>query len=274
MLILRLLALLLVLVPFSAHAVIYETNEWANKTQAGWSYSGTTTDNATDTPAGGGTIRMQWSAGNYPVCCSIGGGRAEYGNLPAGLTELYIGHWVKWSNPYDWNPVGSKIDYMITRDAYAGDLGTGKDNFLTMIQDNGTTLTFTQQLWMDCTPGPCTRSRTNNVGSINIIKGRWYWLEIHVRYNTVGVQDGLIEIWLDDVLKMQHSNVTYRTTNTTIGNFQHSPEWGGGGGVINQTQYVWFDHTVLSSTRIGMPGGVPVPTDTTPPTAPSSLVAQ
>ncbi len=246
----------------NAQAVVLETNEWSSRTQVGWDYNTPTVpsiENATNTPAGGGALRMQWAAGSYVT--SVGGGRAEYSQLPAGLTEIYIGHWVKWSSPFDWNPVGTKIDYMTMRDIVGP--GLGRDNFLTMIQNNGTTFTFTQQLWQ----APGTQNRYNNRSNVNIQKGQWYWLEIHARLNAVGSSNGFLEIWLDDVLIMQHSDVTYRTTNTTIGNFQHSPEWGGGGGTINQAQYIWFDHTVLSTTRIGRPGSMPSG-DTTAPRSP------
>ena len=247
----------------NAHAAVLETNDWSNRTQPGWDYNTSTVpsiDDTTNTPSGGSALRMTYPAGTYSS--SVGGGRAEYSQLPAGLTEIYIGHWVKWSSPFDWNPVGTKIDYMTMRDI-AGP-GLGRDNFLTMIQNNGTTFTFTQQLWR----APGTQNRYTNRASVSIQKGRWYWLEIHARLNTVGQADGFLEIWLDDVLIMQHSDVTYRTSNTTIGNFQHSPEWGGGGGTINQTQYIWFDHTVLSTTRIGRPGTTP-PGDTTAPRSPT-----
>lgn len=140
----------------------------------------------------------------------------------------------------------------------------GRDNFLTMIQNNGTVLTFTQQLWN----APGTQNRYPNRGSVNIQKNRWYWLEIHARLNTVGQADGFLEIWVDDLLIMQHSDVTFRTTNASWGQYQHSPEWGGGGGTINQEQYIWFDHTVLSTTRIGRPGSTPSG-DTTAPRSPT-----
>lgn len=246
----------------NAHAVVLETNEWLNRTQPGWDYNTPTLpsiDNATDTPAGGGALRMMYFAGTYST--STGGGRAEYSHLPAGLTELYMGHWIKWSSPFDWNPVGTKFDYLFMRDAAVP--AGGRDNFLTMIQNNGTTLTFTQQLWN----APGTQNRYPNRGSVSIQKNRWYWLEIHSRLNTVGQANGFLEIWLDDALIMQHNDVTYRTTNTTIGSFLHSPEWGGGGGTINQNQYIWFDHTVLSTTRIGRPTSSQ-PGDTTAPRSP------
>ena len=121
----------------------------------------------------------------------------------------------------------------------------GRDNFLTMIQNNGTVLTFTQQLWN----APGTQNRYPNRGSVNIQKNRWYWLEIHARLNTVGQADGFLEIWVDDLLIMQHSDVTFRTTNASWGQYQHSPEWGGGGGTINQEQYLVQSYRSIHDTH-------------------------
>ena len=243
----------------NAQAVVIETNEWSTRTQAGWAYNAPPViDNATNTPAGGGALKMTYPAGTYTT--SMGGGRAEY-TIPGQPTELYIGHWIKWSSPFDWNPIGTKIDYLVMREASTA--SGFRDNFLTMIQNNGSTLTFTQQL----VSAPGTQNRYPNRGGVNIQKNRWYWLEIHARLNTVGQANGFLEIWVDDVLIMQHSDVTYRTTNASWGQYQHSPEWGGGGGTINQEQYIWFDHTVLSTTRIGRPTSSP-PGDTTAPRSP------
>jgi hypothetical protein len=245
----------------NAYAAVLETNEWSNRTQTGWAYNTTTVpsiDNTTNTPSEGGALRMEYPAGTYTT--SKGGGRAEF-TLPVGHTDMYMGHWMKWSNPYTWNPIGTKIDYLFMKDGYGST--NYRDNFLLMTQNNGTLLTFTQQL----VNAPGTQNRYPNRGSVSFQLKRWYWFEIHARLNTVGQADGLLEIWVDDVLIMQHSDVTYRTTNTTMGGFQHSPEWGGGGGTIPVMQYFWVDHTVISTTRIGRPASTPSE-DTTAPRSP------
>ncbi len=248
----------------NAHAAVLEVNEWSNTTRTGWEYNqlasgNPSIDNTTDTPAGGGALKSTHPAGTFST--SYGGGRGAYVALPAGLTELYVGHWVKWSSNWVWHPVGTKIDYQVMRDV--ADAAGHRDNYLVMVQNNGKTLTFTQQLWN----APGTQNRYNNRGSVNIQNNRWYWLETHIRLNTVGQANGFLEIWLDDVLVTQHSDVTYRTTNTTIGTWLHSPEFGGGGFTLPETQYVWFDHTVLSTTRIGRPGSTSSG-DTTAPRSP------
>ena len=138
-----------------------------------------------------------------------------------------------------------------------------------MVQNSGNTLTFTQQLGA----APGTQNRNANISSQTFQLNRWYWFEFHVRLNTLGKPDGLLEAWVDDKLVMRHTDVTYRTYNSVWGNFQHAAVWGGGGGTISQQQYFWVDHTVISTTRIGSPGGTSAG-DTTSPSVPTGITAR
>ncbi len=242
----------------SALAEVIHQQEWSSKPGSPWSFTAgkPSIDNTTSSPSGGGTLRFTYEAGTYSS--STVGGTATYST--PGKTDLYVGHWMKWSSPFNWNPVGTKMDYLFLSDPNANG---NRDNFLFMVQNNGNTLTFTQQLWA----APGTQNRFPNVSSQSFQLNRWYWFEFHVRLNTVGQANGLLEAWVDNKLVMSHNDVTYRTYNSTWGNFQHSPVWGGGGGTISQQQHYWVDHTVISTTRIGMPGGT-APGDTVPPAPP------
>ena len=248
----------------SALAAVINQQEWSSKPGWPWSYTAgkPSIDNTTNSPSGGGALRFTFEAGTYSS--STSGGTATFETL--GHTDLYVGHWMKWSSPFNWNPVGTKIDYLTMSDPNANG---NRDNFLFMVQDNGNTLTFTQQLWA----APGTQNRNANISSQTFQLNRWYWFEFHVRLNTVGQANGLLEAWVDNKLVMSHNNVTYRTYNSTWGNFSHATVWGGGGGTISQQQYFWVDHTVISTTRIGMPGGGPAG-DSTAPTSPSGIAVQ
>ncbi len=266
MLIIRLLVLLLW--PISAHALVIETNEWNTLLPAHYETNGgPSLDGTTNTPSGGNALKMTCPAGSYSTGHSCG--RIKFKISEVGTyTELYVGHWMKWSSNWVWHPVGTKIDYMFMRDCANSDCN--QDNWLAMMQNNGATLTFTQQLWA----APGTQNRNANIASFSAQLNTWYWIEYHVRLNTVGQANGFLEIWVNDVLRSQHNNVTYRTTNTPIGYFEHSLEYGGGGAhVIPAVQYQWHDHLVVSTTRIGMPGGTPPPVDTTAPSVPGSFAA-
>ena len=250
--------LLFTLLTGSALAAVLNQQEWSSIPGAPWSLSAGSPniDNTTNTPSGGGALRFTYPAGTYSTSVSPGG--ASY--TTTGQTDLYVGHWMKWSSPFTWNPVGTKFDYLFLLNPNANG---NRDNFLFMVQNNGNTLTFTQQLWA----APGTQNRQANVSSQAFQLNRWYWFEFHVRLNTLGQANGLLEAWVDNKLVMSHNNVTYRTYNSTWGIFQHAPVWGGGGGTISQQQHFWVDHTVTSTTRIGMPGGAPAG-DSTPPAPP------
>ncbi len=246
----------------NAHAVVLETNEWSNRTQAGWAYNAPPViDNTTNTPAGGGALKMTYQPGTYST--STGGGRAEFSGLSG--TELYVGHWFKYSPDFVFNPFSTKIDYMWVN---SNQIATNSLAAFTIreqnqgrlfaidvsIQGNGQLASIPHTVYAAANP----RLQTN----------KWYWLEYHVRMNDVigtsgsladVVPNGVLEVWLDDVLQGSWSNLRWRDgANRTWKYFLHSPEWGGGGGTIPATQYMWFDHTVISTTRIGMPAtGVP-----------------
>ena len=249
---------LLTLLTDSALAAVLNQQEWSSKPGWPWSYTvgKPSIDTTTSSPSGGAALRFTYEPGTYSSSTVAGTATLETFEH----TDLYVGHWMKWSSPFNWNPVGTKIDYLSLSGANANG---NRDNFLFMIQNGGNTLTFTQQLWA----APGTQNRNTNISSQTFQLNRWYWFEFHVRLNTLGQANGLLEAWVDNKLVMSHNNVTYRTYNSVWGNFAHSPVWGGGGGTISQQQYFWVDHTVISTTRIGMPGGTPAG-DTTPPAPP------
>lgn len=276
-----LLALIMVLVAAPSFAQVLHTQEWdgsSGSVPSGWSCSfvGCPILETVGSPSGGKSLAANMAAGSYATNGS--GGLYTYDAFSAlNRTEYYAGFWIKWSSNFVWHPIASKFLVGFQKNV-AGCAGCGTDNYVLTIRNNGTALTFTQQLWRP----PGTSNKDNNIGSVNIIRNRWYWVEVHVIENsmasaTVPNQDGLIEVWMDDVLKLRHTNAVHRTSaNNTFGGFQHVNVWGGGCNpacVTTATQSIHFDHTVLSGSRIGMPGGTPVPGDPTPPSVPGSFAA-
>ena len=248
----------------SALAAVINQQEWSSMPGPPWGFTAgkPSIDSTANSPSGGGALRFTFEAGTYST--STSGGTGTY--VTTGHTDLYVGHWMKWSSPFNWNPVGTKFDYLFMTDPNANG---NRDNLLFMVQNGGNTLTFTQQLWA----APGTQNRSANVSSQAFQLNRWYWFEFHVRLNTLGKPDGLLEAWVDDKLVMRHTDVTYRTYNSVWGNFQHAAVWGGGGGTISQKQYFWVDHTVISTTRIGSPGGTSAG-DTTSPSVPAGITVR
>ena len=247
----------------SALAAVIATQEWSSIPAGPWSVSvgSPGIDNTTNTPSGGGALRFTYGAGTYTSSVGVGG--ASY--TTTGQTELYVGHWMKWSSPFTWNPIATKMVSVFLSNPGS----VARDNFVFTVQNGGNTLTFTQQLWA----APNTQNRNTNIANQAFQLNRWYWFEFHARLNTVGQPNGLLEVWVDNKLVMSHSDVTYRTYDSPWGVIQHAPVWGGGGGTISQQQYFWVDHTVISTTRIGMPGGGPAG-DSTAPSSPSGIAVQ
>lgn len=257
----------------NAQAVVLETNEWSTRTQAGWDYNAPPViDNTTNTPAGGGALKMTYQPGLYTT--SVGGGRTDYNRLNA--TELYVGHWFKFSPGFTFNPITTKIDYMWVAQPQ---LNTGHVGSFTIREEFGgarlaidVTIQGNGQLFV-----PEIRHSVYTQGATRILTGQWYWLEFHVRMNDVVcaggsiacvTPNGVLEVWLNNVLQGSWNNLRWRDiAGNTWKTFLHSPEWGGGGGTIPALQYIWYDHTVISTTRIGMPTSSP-PGDTTAPRSP------
>ena len=283
MLIIALLVALLF--PSLVQAQVIDTQEWETKPGLPWSYSsgqsgtGASVDcTVTPSPSGGCALRMVYPAGTYST--SFGGGRASR-DITGNPTDLYIGAWMRYSNPFQFHSNGQKVNFWIlsqtqrcnglsnpaqTVNVAIGYIGAG---------GNATLASSPQVCWNGA---PLSQIFFQNAANWDETAhlNQWHWYEMRSKMNTPGQADGINQVWIDDILYLDIQNVRILNTGESGGHsgMQHTAEYGGGGSTIATTQYWWIDHTVLSTARIGMPGGTPVPTDTTPPTAPTSLVAQ
>ena len=260
-------AVVLLVIPSISYAAVITTVEWESKPGSPWSYSGTVVDCAvTPSPSGGCALQMTIAAGTY--ASSTGGGRSEY-QLPVSQTDVYIGAWHRYSSNFVGHPNGWKMNFFTLTP------GSGICRNVSFGRYGGTFSVVPQICWTD---GSVAYRNDANISAwdFNAHRNEWHWIETHTKVNTPGVANGIFEIWIDDVLHLQYLNGKFRDAgdNGLIGIIQQDDTYGGGGSTIVSTMYHWIDHTVVSTTRIGVPGGVQVPTDTTPPTAPSSLVAQ
>jgi hypothetical protein len=43
-----------------------------------------------------------------------------------------------------------------------------------------------------------------------MIRGKWHKIKMEVKLNTVGMQNGVLKIWVDDSLRFSASNFDYR----------------------------------------------------------------
>jgi len=259
------LSLVLVLLSSNAFGGVLYQVEWESKPGAPWSFTtGRPNIDCTvpPSPSGGCALRFDYPAGTYST--SFGGGRAEYA-LPAGQTDLYIGAWMRYSKPFQFHPVGQKANFFILQGgSQCRNVAFGY-NYLRWSASP-------QICW-----GPGTQNNFENLGSwdeqAHLLE--WHWVEQRVKLNTPGQFDGVAELWIDDVLYLSYTNLPIRAAgdNALWGSMQHTAEYGGGGSTVDQNQYWWVDHTVISTTRIGRPGGAAT-SDTTPPSPPVGLKFQ
>jgi hypothetical protein len=86
-----------------------------------------------------------------------------------------------------------------------------------------------------------------NVGSPQpMTRGQWRRWELLLIANTPGQQDGVIRFWLDGQRVGEYTDVNFRDTAATWQYVFLQPIWGGVGGTVSATQYLWVDHLYVS----------------------------
>lgn len=130
---------------------------------------------------------------------------------------------------------------------------------------------FTSAYWDDDgrgnADGPCDatygfgggKNYTNvppfcGIGNMGLDNDRWYEVEIHTKMNDPGVANGILEGWLDGVLRYRKTNVNYRNpghNNIGVRQFWLDIFTGGTGVGMKEDMYVLFDQMVVATQRIG-----------------------
>lgn len=113
--------------------------------------------------------------------------------------------------------------------------------------------------------GSTLPSAQQNPSFGNVPIGRWVCIETHTKMNTPGVANGILEEWMDGVLRYSNTALLINSANQ---NSQHKfvrlyRQHGNG--------VIYLDELAVGDTRIGCLGAPS--TDTTPPRAPSNFVA-
>ena len=106
---------------------------------------------------------------------------------------------------------------------------------------------------------------TNVFTSTSLADNRWYCIETHEQLNTPGVNNGVLEAWVDGVKVLTRTDILFRLAgNTNMWN---------GAGVFRQLGIgnIWWDRYATGDTRIGCLGATPA-SDTTRPGPPQRLV--
>lgn len=125
------------------------------------------------------------------------------------------------------------------------------------------------------TPDPRGNLCGNQGNRLTMINTHWYYLEYHVKLNTVGQANGIFEMWVDDcgvdgrgctgpgTLRTRYTDVQHRYSNLTLGNL-----WLESYSTPCNKGAVYYDQIIARTQRIGP---MSMGTATTPPSAPQNL---
>lgn len=84
-----------------------------------------------------------------------------------------------------------------------------------------------------------------NGDNLTMDTNRWYKIRQHIKLNTPGVRNGILEVFVDDVVVFRKTNIMYRETGDTfkIDNAYWTTYVGGStqNFAPTQNQYIWFD---------------------------------
>ncbi len=197
-----------------------------------------------DSPEGGSMLQYK-----FPVGISDGSEPARvWYSASSTLSEANIEFYHKYSSNFSWHPIANKIVYFYSdgnRDSRAvfiveyGDLrfdvyGTNMD----LVQYN------------------------TNTGIPKL--GVWYKYTIHTKVNSSpGSHDGILQVWINDVLKINRSDVMYFGPGTTVTGWKDidlAAAYGGSGGPNPVVSYSYYDDFIISATPISgsnKPSGIP-----------------
>jgi len=269
------LAVLLLLLPVSAHAVVlidenYEVNAPGDLTAKGWAVGQNCNAYCTlaivPAPPGrsGSVLRMEYRGLH-------GGDDSHNAKIGRGLPnapEIY-GRYYKRTDPV---PPATQSTYYLTtsKQHYLKTDGSAlapSMSFYTAYIWGGRDLMFVTQNTADM--GASLTSNDYSNGAKPMADGRWYCVEYHYKMNTPGVANGVQEMWIDGFQTLGNYNRNFRdlahaTTAFTIIEIYRQAA---------NDQYRYEDDFVLATTRVGC-SGPPQPGDTTPPTTPAGFVVR
>ena len=235
-----------------AHAFT-SISHWDSDTEAGWrcidrDVNGHKIDSATDTPDQSNALKQIYTKGlpngGEPAMC--------WYMFPNQAVEIYVQYYVKYSSNYYFHSVDNKQTYYF--------IGPSNSNFYISTSGSRHISMVTQTY--------ATDRHNSNTGYDPVIEpGRWYKISARFVMNSPGVKNGIAQIWLDDKLVINKNTIGYRSSAESGQGFremQITPVFGGMAPMTKPAEdYQWYDHTIVSTERMGgfpiLP--VPIPSD-------------
>jgi hypothetical protein len=249
----------------------------AGETTGGWyDWTGVSKQPQLDTSTGytdSRSIRLDLAGAPVPIDPDGGSNAISTGTLRHALPDinagqsLYCRWYIKWSNGFLFVPggSGSKMFYL---NAWQGNGGANHGNSNHRIRFSYYNPTGPAPYGPWTNPG-VARLRWDtqdiefgpNVGSpIDFTAGPWYAVEIYVRPNTVGVNNGEIKWWVNGLLQGSYPNIDVRGSDPDYSPNPGAPfnaisldgYFGGGNTNAHPAQSTYYDNVVCSSNQIGV----------------------
>jgi hypothetical protein len=239
------LILALLAAPSAVHASVLASGSFENGySQFASNYGGS--EIVADSTAPNGTHSLRF---NFPAGFTAGNAPDIVTLVPeffADQEEVYIQYYVKYSSNWIDNPGTNKMVYI-----WFGDI-KNKPNLPVM----GHSQWDTSGVWAVLQAGGTISEQvwhSYDYSKFNFTYGVWHKIVLRVKMNTGGNHNGVFQMWVDDVLRINGSNGYFRNSGDSYGitSFQMTPVYGGGGSPVPVTQYMWFDDVIIQTTPFG-----------------------
>lgn len=165
-------------------------------------------------------------------------------SVPGGQQEMWVQYWWKYSSNFTLHPIMNKQMYFYPSNTIGMSIVTGDGVVISPQGPNG--VRYTPNL---------------GAGTGYIAPGSWHKFKGRYRLNTGSSFNGIWQAWVDDVQVANYSNVYYQDGSSELSAANMIVIYGGTGGSVPQTQYMYVAGMYLGSTD---PGGSTT-VDQTPP---------
>jgi hypothetical protein len=163
--------------------------------------------------------------------------------------QLYIRYYLKVSSNFEGHSTTTNkiFHYWITGNS--GSDPDGGNRVFDRIVGSGSDSILDFQIGLQGVPD--TRSQlTGSIGTCTFNRDQWYQIENLFIANSPGVANGIVRTWINGVKVIDYNNVEILSGSDIAPAWveaQWSPTWGGGGGHLTKTCYMWMDHTYISA---------------------------
>lgn len=167
--------------------------------------------------------------------------------------EIWVQFYIKFSSNYQWPSIHDKLVF----------LTTPSNNFYIGLMWGNSFGLGSQISW-----GPGSQN-WNQSGGPSIKQNTWYKVVFHGVANTPGRADGIGQLWINDQLAINASNVPYRNVGESCFNkiLLENVFGGPAGARSGFPKYTWYDSVIVQTTPISG-GAIPPPSPSLSPKIP------